>query len=89
MILATLDTGEALTELRYQQERLEACCTKALAPGQPVELKLTSAAEGELRIQAKSLGSKRRDEHHYCVTLKPINLSRQARSTLLRMLAGG
>jgi hypothetical protein len=57
---------------------------KAFPPGQPLELTLWPDTPEAFNVEARSLGSKLRDDRRFEVRSKVINLSRERREKLLR-----
>jgi len=70
----------------YAAERLELVLDRAYPPGRPLGFALTLAA-GALRLEAKALGSKRREDARYDVRVKLTSLRREDRAALEQAFA--
>ena len=79
-VALTLPTGEG-EALRLEGERLEIISPTAFAPGQPL-----SFTAGALHLEARSQGSKKRDDGRFDVRLRLINFSRVKRERLEELL---
>ncbi|MDQ3034170.1 MAG: hypothetical protein M3Y87_17310 [Myxococcota bacterium] len=51
------------------------------APGAPISLRLTRS-DGELSLEGRTIGSKRREDGRYDVRLRLVNLTREHRARL-------
>jgi hypothetical protein len=71
------------TAVAYDGARLSFVAPKAFPPGQPLQLSLTLDA-GELALQARSLGSKRRDDQRFDVQARLVSVNRTTREALQR-----
>ncbi|HEX7478981.1 MAG TPA: hypothetical protein VF331_14340 [Polyangiales bacterium] len=60
---------------------LWAVSPKAFPPGQPVELVLL-LDDGELELATRAIGSKKRDDGHFELRVRLVNLRKQARERL-------
>ena len=63
--------------------RLSFVAPKAYPPGQPLQLVL-SLEDGELAVQARSIGSKRREDQRFDVQVRLVSVNREARERLER-----
>lgn len=59
---------------------------KAFPPGQPLSFTLQGGAGTELRYEARSIGSKRRDDGAFELRARLINLRKDAREALERLM---
>ena len=60
---------------------LSAVSPKAFPPGRPIELLLLPES-GELKLSARAIGSKKRDDGSFELRVRLVNLRRQARERL-------
>ena len=67
----------------YDGARLSFVAPKAFPPGQPLQFVLM-VADGELALQARSIGSKRREDERFDVQARLVSVNRQARERLER-----
>jgi hypothetical protein len=77
----TFSHGERGRALGYTDGVLKIVCERAHPPGQPLSLAL-QLPEGELALQGKSAGSKRRDDGGFDLRLKLNSLRREHRAAL-------
>ncbi|MEM9193016.1 MAG: hypothetical protein AAGF12_27830 [Myxococcota bacterium] len=75
-----LEDGQAATLMEANQRGALLCSPRAFAPGAPLKLALSVAPH---TVEAKSLGSKRRDDGDFDVRLRLVNLTRTNRRALL------
>lgn len=80
----TLSSGEPGEVTGFDGKLLALRLPRALAPGQPAELRV--ALEPPLALAGRSIGSKRREDGAYDVRLRLVNLTREAREALLAAL---
>ncbi len=59
---------------------------RAFAPGAPAAF-LVSLPDGDIRIAARTLGSKRAPDGRFAVSLRFVNLTRENRERLARVVA--
>jgi hypothetical protein len=78
---ALLPNGERGRALGYAGGMLRLACERAHPPGEPLTLTLR-LAEGELALQGKSAGSKRRPDGGFDVALRLTSLRREQRAQL-------
>jgi hypothetical protein len=74
--------GEAL---RLEGEVLVTVLARAFAPGAPVSFRATIDGQA-IRLQAKTIGSKKRDDGRFDVRLRLTNLRREHRARLVAEL---
>jgi hypothetical protein len=67
--------------------RLHFVAPKSFPPGQPLALSLQPSAAARLPLAARCLGSKRRDDGHFDVAARLINLDRATREALVEAFA--
>ena len=82
-----LRDGEPIELVGYDGKLLRLVCARAMAPGQPLEVRaeLTSPVE----IRGKAVGSKKRDDGRFDVRARLVNLRREVREQLTGMLGDG
>jgi hypothetical protein len=88
MIAARLETGEAAELTSVEGEGALLVAPRAYAPGAPLRLDAL-LADGELPLEAKCLGSKRRPDGRFDVRIRWINLRRTDRERLAGQLGDG
>jgi hypothetical protein len=81
-----LSDGERGRALAYADGVLRMVCERAHPTGQPLSLTL-HAPGGELSLQGKSAGSKRRQDGRFDVQLKLVSLRREQRSALQQLFS--
>jgi hypothetical protein len=81
-----ISDGERGRALAYADGVLRMVCERAHPPGQPLSLTLR-APDGELTLQGKSAGSKRRQDGAFDVLLKLVSLRREQRSVLQQLFS--
>jgi hypothetical protein len=62
-------------------EVLHLVLDRPYAPGAPITMKLVLPG-GDLSLQGRTIASKRRDDGHFDVRLRMINLTRESRARL-------
>jgi hypothetical protein len=73
--------------LACEAGRLHFVAPKSFPPGQPLALALQPSAAARLPLAARCVGSKRRDDGHFDVTARLINLDRATREALVEVFA--
>jgi len=76
-LAVTLTGGHAGTAESWDGTVLVVTSPRAFAPGAPLKIE-----HGELGIEAKSIGSKRRDDGNFVVRVRVVNLRRDQRLAL-------
>jgi hypothetical protein len=71
----------------YDGTRLHFVTSQAFPPGKPISMTLHSGDDGSLSLEARCLGSKRRQDGQFDVQARLINLARNTRSALERAFA--
>ena len=82
-VACTLPGALAGTAESWTGEVLVVSSPRAFAPGAPLRVEL-----GALTVEAKSLGSKKRDDGRFEVRLRAVNLRREQRLALDALFAG-
>lgn len=83
-VVVELSGGERGEAVSLSGELLTIIAPKAFAPGAPVSFSIESAA-----LQAKSRGSRQRDDGRFDVRVRLVNLTRDDRAHLERLLSDG
>lgn len=79
-----LTVGEASGEaVRFEDGVLHAVIDRAFAPGAPLNISI-----GEMALDGKTIGSKRRDDGRFDVRIRLRNVRREDRALLLTMVRG-
>ena len=78
-------TGQEGEVLGYDHPVLRFVSPIAFSPGKPMTFRLVSA-HGELDMQGKSIGSKRRTDNRFDVRVRVVNLRRTERELLESLL---
>ncbi len=83
---ARLGGGEAAAVVSFDGSVVAIVSPRAFAPGAPVTLTVT-LEDGDVQVDGRSLGSKRRDEGGFDVRLRTVSLRREHRERLAAALA--
>lgn len=81
MIAIELEAGGDGTFEGLSGEVVETVLSRAFAPGAPVPMTILLPGD-PIRLRAKTIGSKRRDDGRFAVRLRVIDLRREDRAKL-------
>lgn len=79
--------GGPMEMTSYDGAEITLVATVALAPGKPVRLRVT-VGETALELEAKSHGSKRREDGRFEVRLRPVSWRREQAEAVREALSG-
>lgn len=83
---ARLAGGELAEAVGFDGSVVAIVSPRAFAPGAPVTLSVTLEG-GDVPVEGRSLGSKRRDDGRFDVRLRTVSLRRELRERLVVALA--